>query len=199
MAISPQSMAQFVQSADTKSLGALMTLLQQEPARRKAQMEDTYGNWFCDIVGIERIYALAVVDAKQLNLDTFTGKCPDRVVIPSMLGKHTAVRGTFGNKPLIAIKLEILCPATKKVEGVVVEVIFKKSPLDMDGGKGKPDENRYLAANTKTDNGTYFNSCLGYNGLFSMNKEQVTAVEDLLKGKTIVAVHGPKYLIRMAK
>lgn len=192
------SMAQLVRSLDAQGLSALMALIQQESTKRKTEIEDSYGNWFCSIVGVERIYSLAVVEAQELDLAK-DGKYPEGVVKPSMMKELSAVRGIMGsNRPFIAIKIEILDPTTRKVEGVVVELIFKRYSLDREG-KGSIFEHNYVTAlSNATEDGTAFRSCLYNSG--GMIDKQITAVRDLLEGKEIVALCGcPKYLIRMAK
>jgi hypothetical protein len=187
-----------IQSMDTISLDQLIKESQSELKNRQEaktkQMLSEYGKIFCDIIGVDTIYSIPVVEAKTLGL-LKESKYPQKVVKPSMMGGHSVVRGkTELNRPFIAIKIEMLTPETRKVEAVVVELIFKRYSIDCDGrGGGLHEDNYVTALNNSTNNGEVYPSTLYSTG--GMSDSQIQAVKDLLEGKEIKSPVG-NYLIR---
>ena len=198
MATTASSMASALRSMNLNELNALRDLIVKEETDRKKEVRETYGEWFSNIVGVDRIFQLVKVEAKDLNLEA-EGKYPQGVVRPSMLKDLSAVRGLTGwKRPFIAIKVEVLEPETKKVVGVFVELIFKRYGLDGDGKPGSIFEDNYVTAlSNSREDGTRIESCLYCAG--GMTSKQITAVRELLEGKEIEAVAGPKYLLRMVQ
>ena len=179
-------------------LRALQDRLQREEAARKAEIEDAYGADFSNIVGLENIYSLTEVQAKDLGLEN-DAKYPSNIVTPSMLSDHIAVRGLMGSyRPFIAIKIEVLDPRTKQRIDTVVELIFKRFSLKGDGAKGRCREDSYVTALYNiSEKGKSLRSFLYSKGY--MIETQKAAVRDLLDGKTIKAqVPESDHLIRMA-
>ncbi len=198
MATAATSMASALRTMNLNELNALRDLIAKEETTRKTELVNTYGEWFCNIVGVDRIFQLTQVEAKDLNL-TNDGKYPQCVVQPSMLKNHSAVRGMMGsNRPFVAVKIEVLDSETKKVVGVVVELIFKRYNMEGCGRKGGAREHQYVTAlaNSRED-GTRIDSSLYCAG--GMTNQQITAVKNLLEGQEIESVAGPKYLLRMVR
>jgi hypothetical protein len=192
MAIGAASITEAIRSMNTQNLNALKDLIAQEESNRKAEIKNMYGEWFCNIVGIENIYSLTQVEAKDLNLEGNSKYFQDTVK-PSML-KEPAVRGIMGNnRPFVAIKLEMLDSETKKVMHVVVEVIFKRYPLTGDGGKGCQHENNYVTTlSNLTEKEVKVSSYLYSSG--SMRDQHIMALKDLLEGKTVRAPVGDSFI-----
>lgn len=188
-----------VQALSKEGLSSLVSVANSEQLKRQEKIKDIYGQWFCNLVGMDRLYNLPEVTASQLTLDIDT-KYPQQRVLPSHLNASTAVRGIMGKesaRPFVAVKIELLDPTTQKVVNVVVEVIFKRYCLHGDGGKGRWMESNYVTALCNTaENAKVYSSMLYSGG--GMSSDQVTALGAILEGKTIKAPIGD-YLIRMAK
>lgn len=184
-----------IQSMSASDLINLINMAKQEETSRKTKIENNYGALFSKIIGTDKIYQLPEVQAKDLKLEK-DPKYPQGVVRPSMLGEHSAVRGIMGsNRPFIAIKIELLNAETKKVYGVVVELIFKRYPIDGDGGKGAYYENNYVTAlNNASESGESYPSMIYGSG--GMSNKQIQVVADILDGKTY---HVWNTLIRRAQ
>ncbi len=190
-----RDISSLVQSMSELELNVLKNHIEKEEAQRKANIEATYGSHFCKIVGIEQIYLLAQVEAKELSLESHS-KYPEKVVTPKMLGQHSAVRGITGQQhPFIAIRIDVLDCDTKEKVDEVVELIYTRHSLKGDGGKGRIHENNYVTALTNTSaNGKTLNSFLYSSG--GMSNEQMEAVSDLLSGKQIIPPENKWSLIR---
>src|SRR5579859_6653580 len=63
--------ASFLASSPLSDVHLVLHITKGEQVRRKLELglEDLYGKWFCDLVGLEQLRALPVVPAKQLRLD----------------------------------------------------------------------------------------------------------------------------------
>jgi len=193
--------ASFLRKQSSTDVHSILHATKEEQARRKLELglEDLYGKWFCDLVGLEQLRALPVVPAKEVNLDA-DETYPQYWVKPQHL-KTSAVRGIWGieyPRPFVAVKIELISPATKKVRATVVEVIFKRYSVNRDGAKGKMMEDNYVTAlGNQTDEGEKYGSVLYSSG--GMSSEQIQALRDLLAGKEIPAPTDKRFLIRMVQ
>ncbi len=177
-------------SLSNEELNSLVSEAQAEQASRMKKVKDLYGAFFSDIIGLEQLYKLPEVPAQQLRLNVDL-KYPQQRALPSHMPHTSAVRGILGvqdRTPFVAVKIEVLDPTTKKVEAVVVEVIFKRYSLS--------EDNYVTALSNITEDGKIVPSVLYTGG--AMSPIQITAVRELLEGKTIKAPIG-KNLIRLAK
>lgn len=178
----------------------------QEP-QTKVQAEivkRTYGKWFTDIVGVERICQLPLMDAnglKETGLDE-PGKYPQGKVKVStifQLFKATAFRYMDGlDRPGIGIIIkatDLLTGETRQV----VELIFKRYSNKLDGKEGAMHANNYVTAlgnATEENDPSPLRSFLYDTGF--MNRAQVEAVRDLLDGKEISSPNHLDYSLKRA-
>lgn len=174
---------------------------QQELEGLRRNISDIYGEVFTGIVGGNKIFDIPEMDARELHLDN-PGEYPEDRVTPGLF-KAATTRGIMGDgRPFIAIKVELLDPATGAVVAKVVEVIFKRYSLQGDGGKGQAHEHHYVSVQSnRGDDGKRYPSLFQPEG--RMDKAQMEALRDLLQDKT-VDPRGEQslqqgYLVRMAR
>ncbi len=177
-----------IQDMNGRQLSSLSKEIENEEKKRKEEIKTTFGEYFVGKVGLDRLYSLPVVSATDLNLeDDEYIKYPK--IHPSLFSGYSAVRILSGSKrPLIAIKVEMQDPATKKTYAMV-EVIFKRYSIAGRGGVGKSDENNYVASlQNFTKNDEQEGSSLSASG--GLNGKELQAIADLLDGKQIQAPLG---------
>ena len=193
-----------IQKLGFSDLTSLEQAARAESALRLQKVKDIYGQWFSDLIGLERLCNLPEVPASQLGLaDADKVKYPSNLVLPSHFSQASAVRGIMGSqlpRPFVAVKVTMFDPTTHKVVATVAELIFKRYAINADGGRGRLFEDNYVTAlHCKSSNGEQFPSNLYASG--GMTAAQLTALKDLLQGKTIeapVTHSSKKYLLRMA-
>ncbi len=182
------TIAEQIRSMNVFELNALRELIVQEETHRKTEIEDVYGQWFCNIVGVEKIYSLVKVDAKDINLD-HVNKYPDLYVKPSMLGDRAAVRGEFNNQPFIALKVDRLDPITKTVIDTVVEIVFKRF---------KDHAMTYVVpSNILSETEKHSTSFLSENS--GLSQREIEVIKGLLEGKEVMDLRDRGFLIRLSR
>lgn len=203
--MSSVNLDQLMTSLSLDDIQKLMTLLPKEEEARRTKINDLFGKVFCQGVGEHNILQLPVVQAEDLNL-VKTSKYPECRVTISMLKGKSAVRGLMTmdydeimQRPFLALHVDILTKEGNKLQEVV-ELVFKRYPIETDGGKGCMHEHNYVTALTNlADDGRGFRSYLYSSG--GMTPEQIQAVRDLLEGKEIltpVSDHGMRMRLHIA-
>ncbi|NGX59179.1 MAG: hypothetical protein KR126chlam3_00326 [Chlamydiae bacterium] len=128
----------------------LLKDLYSESRRREEKLEEEFGTSLCKTLGYDTIDEIPIVRAIDLGLDNEEQYHP-RTVHPASLGEEIIVRGKDGwNRPFIALKCDVLDAKLEKV-AELVEIIYKRFPLDGFGGKGKEHENSYVSGFNNID------------------------------------------------
>lgn len=161
-------MSVFSQNMGYRQLCAL-----QEWVNEAVPVYNSYGEWFTDAVGVDKLVKLHEVNAKEVKLDTDQESID--WVTPDLF-KEPAVRGTGGkSRPFVAIKLELLNPKTREVIDTIVLLVLKRNHWS------KQD---FITASTcKGASGKTYNCPI--NGANGLNLEQVDHVRRLLDGITV--------------
>ncbi len=119
-------------------------------------VKDLYGEWFATLLGPETLADLPLVMPQMINLAGPQLKDnPGLIgmVRPSYLMGIPAVRGITGDgRPFIAVTLQTK-GADKKPLLCFTEVIVKRYPVGLGGGKGEAHENEYVTVRSNFDEG----------------------------------------------
>ncbi|MGH2613430.1 MAG: hypothetical protein ACRDFB_10350 [Rhabdochlamydiaceae bacterium] len=178
------------------NLGELKTLSREiglTVKQKEEEINKIFGKTFTNIVGADVIDSIPEVSAASLKLNTNLSKYPKRIVKPSYLGDHPAVRTIMGDqRPVIAMNIELLSH-TGKVQTVVNELVFKRYSLDGDGKLGGIYENNYVSAlEAMNEDGKVVDSYLYSSG--GMSSQQMERVRDLLKGNKVTLDKPASYI-----
>lgn len=169
--IAAMSSAQLIQLREAISQEETKRYQQEEAKKLKTAITNLYGDYFCEIVGLENISRLPEVKAEDVGLHV-TGKYPYRQAQPKMLGKESAVRGIMsGDRPFVAIKLQVE-DEESKVLGIFVEIIFKSDTGSYHSGSSAIDDygNTHSELIPSSD---------------GLSDENMKVVKNLLEGKKV--------------
>lgn len=191
-----QSIENFINTTSYDDLDTIIQLAQETKKARATEIIEQYGTTFSEIFGVQTLFDLPVVSAESLGISE-KNDYPDGIA-PSLMEKHSAVRGIINNeRPFVAIKIEIIDPTTKKVIDHAVELIFKRYSMHGDGKKGERGENNFVTSpNLKSTTGKGYTSLLSTSN--GMSLKEIKAVKELLQGNTIQSPSANTYFIKKA-
>lgn len=171
-------------------LSSLQKRIGEEISRREKDIQATHTSEFVTLVGLDILLNIPIVEASQVNLQK-PSKYPECLVRTEMLGEKSAVRGIDGwNRPFIAIKVDLIDNKTDKKVTQLVEVVFRRHPLET------PTLIYVTALTNMGDDKKKYWSGLYKSG--GMIPEQIVQMGKLLRGEKIQSPCDDQYSMQLS-